>query len=292
MILDMFGQKRYKVGLHIHTTNSDGKVSPEEAARIYKEAGFDAIALTDHWVYHQEDTISGLKILAGCEYNMGASDTAVDVMHIVGVGMKEKPDLDRKTATRQSIIDGIRAAGGIAILAHPAWSLNTPAHAKELQGFAAMEIYNSVSDAGQSSRPYSGYFTDLLANEGIAYPQIATDDTHYYDGSDETKAFIMVNAENDSSEDLLRAVEEGNFYATQGPELHMRREGDKIVVDSSPCVRISMFSNAAWAPHRVGKGTDLTHWEYPIAACDKWVRVEVKDADGKEAWSNVLFLDR
>jgi len=40
MIQDMFGNVRYKVGLHIHTTNSDGKVSPADSARIYKEAGF------------------------------------------------------------------------------------------------------------------------------------------------------------------------------------------------------------------------------------------------------------
>ena len=34
----------YKIGLHVHTTLSDGRKSPDEVARIYKEAGFDAIA--------------------------------------------------------------------------------------------------------------------------------------------------------------------------------------------------------------------------------------------------------
>ena len=44
---DMFGNTRYKIGLHIHTSISDGRVSPEESARIYKEAGFDAY-FVDH----------------------------------------------------------------------------------------------------------------------------------------------------------------------------------------------------------------------------------------------------
>ena len=288
---DMFGVKRYKVGLHIHTTNSDGKVSPEESAKIYKEAGFDIIAHTDHWFYHGEETLAGLKVISGCEYNTGASDTAVDVMHIVGVGMKYDPKLDRKTATRQDVIDGIRAAGGMAILAHPAWSLNTPAHALALKGFEAMEIYNTVSDEGQSSRPYSGYFTDLLANEGVAYPQIATDDTHYYHGIDDCRSYIMVDAESDASEHILQAVREGRFYATQGPEIHLRREENKIVVDCSPCVKIAVFSNASWAPNRVRKGEGLTRLEYSLHACDKWVRAEVKDEAGNEAWSNVLFIN-
>ena len=65
MILDHKGNKYYKLGLHIHTTRSDGHRTPEEAARIYREAGYDAIALTDHWIYGREDEIEGVKILSG-----------------------------------------------------------------------------------------------------------------------------------------------------------------------------------------------------------------------------------
>ena len=75
MFKDMNGDNRYKVGLHTHTTLSDGRVSPEEAAKIYKAAGYDALAITDHWKYYPEGELEGLLIISGCEYNMGASDT-------------------------------------------------------------------------------------------------------------------------------------------------------------------------------------------------------------------------
>ena len=290
MYTDKAGGRWYKVGLHIHTTLSDGRVTPEEAARIYREAGFDAIAITDHWKYHGEDTLSGIRILAGCEYNMGGSDTAEDVMHIVGVGMKRDPGVVRYQHTRQEVIDAINGAGGIAILAHPAWSLNTPAEATALSGFTATEIYNTVSDAHQSARPYSGYFVDLLANEGVAYPLIATDDAHYYDGTDETKSFVMVKADSDSTDDLLSAIRRRDCFATQGPVLSVRREGDKIVADCSECAKIVFFSNTAWAPDRVTRGERLTRAEYAIKAWDKWVRAEVFDADGNCAWSHVILL--
>lgn len=290
MFKDMFGNTRYKIGLHIHTTISDGHVSPEESARIYKEAGFDAIAITDHWKYHAADELSGLPILSGCEYNLGASDTAVDVMHIVGVGMDTAPELTKDTASRQDVIDAVNAAGGIAILAHPAWSLNTPEHAEALSGFAAVEIYNTVSNVNQSSRPYSGYFVDLLANRGTTYPLIATDDTHYYDGNDDTKSYIMVKADTLSREDILNAVRNGDFYATQGPELHVLREGDKIIADCSPCIMIDFLSNAAWGPDRITRGENLTHAEYQIKAHDKWVRVEVHDENNNYAWSNIIVI--
>ena len=208
MIIDKFGNKRFKVGLHIHTTLSDGRVTPDDAARIYKEAGFDAIAITDHWKYGGEQELSGLKILSGCEYNMGASDTSVDVMHIVGVGMKYAPNI-KKEDKRQYVIDEINKAGGIAILAHPAWSLNTPEEALCLKGFSAVEIYNSVSDVNQSSRPYSGYFVDLIANKGMFLNIAATDDAHYYNGSDQTKSYIMVKA--DSIDDIFEAIKNLDF---------------------------------------------------------------------------------
>ena len=39
-----------KCALHAHTTNSDGELPPADLVRHYEEAGFDALAITDHWV--------------------------------------------------------------------------------------------------------------------------------------------------------------------------------------------------------------------------------------------------
>lgn len=37
-----------KGALHVHTTCSDGTMTPGEALRVYRDLGFDFIALTDH----------------------------------------------------------------------------------------------------------------------------------------------------------------------------------------------------------------------------------------------------
>ena len=289
MYIDKQGQKWYKVGLHIHTTESDGKATPKEAANIYREAGFDAIAITDHWKYHGEDTISELKIISGCEYNFGNSDSISGVMHIVGVGMNENPGITQQN-TRQEVIDAINGSGGIAILAHPAWSLNTIEDVKELSGFTATEIYNTVSDVEQSSRPYSGYFVDILANSGITYKLVATDDVHYYSGDDETKSYIMVNAENDSTEEILSAIKNGRFYSSQGPKLYVTKQEGKIIVNCSECVKIIFLSNAVSAPDKILRGENLIYAEYPVKDFEQWIRVEVMDEKGNYAWSNIVHL--
>ena len=96
MFTDLTGKSRLKIGLHTHTTLSDGHKTPEEAAAIYKAAGYDAIAITDHWVYGEGGEIGGLTILSGCEYNVGGVDewTGVhETYHIVGVGMTRDPEI-------------------------------------------------------------------------------------------------------------------------------------------------------------------------------------------------------
>lgn len=110
--------------------------------------------------------------------------------------------MDEKTARRQEVIDAINDCGGMAVLAHPYWSLNTKEDVEALHGFSLLEIYNSVSDVHQSVRPYSGYLVDVLANDGYVLPLIATDDTHYYDGTDDTK-LILWWRRSGSAEDIL-----------------------------------------------------------------------------------------
>lgn len=290
MYTDKSGKIWYKVGLHIHTTLSDGRKSPEEVVQIYKNAGYDAIAITDHWKYYPESEIDGLTIISGCEYNMGVADTIAGVMHIVGLGMKEEPILTKENS-RQEVIDAIKNAGGMAVLAHPAWSLNTIEDVKELNGFSMLEIYNTVSGVDQSVRPYSGYLVDVLANQGIVFPLTATDDAHFYDEhEDATKSYIMVKAESNSAKDILGAVKRKDFYATQGPELYVKKEGDKIIADCSECVMIKFLSNASFIRPSAIRGEKLTHFEYSPKEWEKWVRVEVLDAQGKYAWSNIIVL--
>jgi len=47
--------KWYKGNLHLHTLRSDGEAFPDEAILLYKELGYDFLALTDHHVVHEQE---------------------------------------------------------------------------------------------------------------------------------------------------------------------------------------------------------------------------------------------
>lgn len=290
MLIDQAGKQWYKGNLHTHTTRSDGRKSPEEAIELYRSAGYDFLALTDHWVWSGTEQNGSLLLLSGCEYNVGL-DPVDGIYHIAGIGMKEIPRLDRSAdLSPQAIINAVNGAGGLAILAHPAWSLNTPQQILPLRGLAGAEIYNSVSDLPHNARPDSSLTIDQLACTGCCLPCFASDDSHFYDG-EETKSFIWVQSGSCCEQDILAAIRKGDFYASQGPRLNLWRDGDRIEIRCTPAAHIVIYSAAVWSGHRVYSGPGIAQASYPIAPEDRFIRVEIIDADSRRAWTSPYRLE-
>lgn len=304
MFTDITGKRRLKIGLHTHTTLSDGRKTPEEMAAIYKAAGYDAVAITDHWKYHAGGEMSGLTLLSGCEYNVCGLDYTsgvVETYHVVGVGMTCEPFIPNDyMPVPGNVTDGhiremvgilvraIREAGGLVILAHPAWSVNTPEQIRGCGDFDATEIYNSTSDWGMNDRPYSGVIVDQLATGGIYLPLLATDDTHHYNG-DECRGAVMVEADAVAELGMAEALRQGRFYATQGPEVHLERVSeDSVKLTCSPVVKISVLSNQPWVYDRMARGEGLTSFTYRFKPGETYVRAEVTDAEGRMGYSNII----
>ncbi len=285
MIIDQDGQKWFKGNLHTHTTNSDGRRTPEQVIDLYAGQGYDFLALTDHWRYAAMREAAGMLLLSGCEFDTG-TEPRDGIFHIVGIGMTGQPDLPATPRPpAQTIIEAIRAQDGLAILAHPAWSLNTPEQVRHLRGLTGTEIYNTVSGLPHSARPYSGQIIDQLACLGQLYPCFAADDSHFYDG-EETKSFIMVRSESCTRDALLAAIRCGDFYATQGPRFSLTVKEDRLEVTCTPADRIVFYSNVVYTNYCSVNGHDLTSAEYPFSGPERFIRVEITDSQGRTAWSS------
>ena len=58
--------------LHAHTTNSDGDATPEALCDHYAEAGFDVLAITDHWAVTTLEHDRLVLVPARCSRGMGS----------------------------------------------------------------------------------------------------------------------------------------------------------------------------------------------------------------------------
>ena len=293
MFTDQNGKTWYKVNLHTHTTRSHGHVSPKEAARIYRDAGYDAIALTDHWVWTEDIPDSeGIFVMGGAEYDAGFRDGRAGVYHILGLGMSE-PLVHGRGADALTLIREIRERGGYPILAHPAWSLNRPSQVKPLveAGVIATEVWNSVSAIGMSNRPDSSLLIDLYACEGIFLPLLAVDDTHYFiDDCAVGATYVQADALN--SRAICEAIRDGRTLATEGPIASIRREGEDIILETTPVDDAVFCSNIVWKPGRRQTADGGTRFVYHPSPEDGefYVRAEVTDRQGRRAWTNCLVL--
>ncbi len=127
--------------LHIHTTFSDGTIPIEEVVKIYGEAHFDAIAITDHLfdtqsprsleLYDEGKSIKDLKgyfrkIEEVSHWAKEAYDllvipgleicNLVEDYHILGIDLKEAINPNRNA---DGVIQEIHHQGGLAIASHP-----------------------------------------------------------------------------------------------------------------------------------------------------------------------------
>lgn len=281
-------KQQYKGGLHIHTTVSDGRRTPDDTMAAYKAAGYDFIALTDHWKQNEESEYNGMKVFSGIECDVG-DNTRDGIYHIVGVGMKCPVGITKSDAYKfegsvrraQFCIDAINDAGGAAILAHPAWSLNRPEDIMTLRGLSGTEMYNAVSDIPpfNYNRADSSSVLDIMASMGCVLPVHAADDTHFW-GGEECSSFVYTD-----ESDFYSAIKNGSLYASRGPRLEITREGNTLHIECTPVSIISAQTGAAWINGRCICGENLTERDYTITQRDLWARFEIVDAAGNKAWS-------
>ncbi len=279
----------YKGNLHTHTTLSDGRLTPEEAIEMYRGAGYDFISITDHRKRYPNRELDGFIVLSGGEYHHQPGVTAY---HILGLGMSEDIFSDDNDSP-QDIIDKIRAADGMAVLAHPAWSLMSATDGLALHGYEAVEVYNGISD-GYSNRGYSDLFIDVCAAHGRLTGLVADDDAHFYEGYDNLRGFICVQAEEFTPEALMDAIRHERYYASTGPALRQIEVEDGVLrVECDPVQEIYFMTNVWYTGNRTVRAPEggmLSTAEYKINSRDRWVRVEGRDAAGKRFWSNYIRL--
>lgn len=281
----------FKGNLHCHTTQSDGVLSPAEVKALYREMGYDFLAITDHRkVTESTHMENGMLILSGMEmdYMLPA-----EALHILGIGFDERISRYDLTRGPQFAIDIFRRCGGRAILAHPAWSLNTLATLSALQNVTAAEICNTVSGIPwNGDRADSSAVLDVAAAHGAVYNVVASDDSHRYNG-EAGRSFTMVQADALTRDSLFEALDSGRYYCSQGPRFtQLAVEGGYVKVNCSPVSTIVFYSNLVWSSQRCQTGQDLTFASYDLSQNhnETFVRVQLIDAQGRSAWSNPIPL--
>jgi hypothetical protein len=292
-----------RCALHAHTTNSDGGLPPEKLAEHYARAGYDVLAITDHWRRTETPSSERLLVIPSAELNCllpGERDG-----HVLAFGIDEEPmEFAQTRPDLAAAAAWIGEHGGVAYLAHPYWT-GAPVSGLELpNGVAGLEVYNAGCEL-EVARGLSSVHWDEVLEAGRLCFGIAADDSHH-PGFDSDLAWVWVRALERSQRAVLDALATGCFYSSTGPIIHEARvENCSVEVRCGPCRSVTLCTgrqrgsavNAGRLGYRFGaevvSTTDVG--EIVEARLDRprgssYGRVEVVDLQGRKAWTNPLWI--
>lgn len=307
-----------RAALHSHTDASDGDLAPEAHVLHHEWAGFDVVAITDHWTLTRVASRRHILVLPGAELAVDPTEEGRDFEILaVGIGdLPEDPGGDRAFWRRignyefRTFTDyptaaaWIAAQGGVSYVCHPSWSGLPAEVVLSADGVTGIELYNASGER-DCGRGDSSYVWDLALDAGRRLHAIATDDTHY-PGFDIGDGWTMIRAAERSQEAVLEALRTGATYASAGPAIHgVERDGDAFEVHCSPAASVILQSRyeLGWSVRADHRGRQeeariierderglITRASFAplLEGGLPYGRVVIVDERGRKAWTNPI----
>jgi len=279
----------FRGALHVHTTQSDGALDPAAAIAWYREHRYDFAAITDHGILTDTSALGDDSFLAlpGIELGAGRTDIGGNY-HIVGLGVTREPTLAPE-GSAQDAINGVREAGGEAVLAHPYWSGAVLGDLLPLAGHLALEVFNSTCEESIAKGLSAVHWDELLAR-GRRLWGLAVDDAHWR-RPDHGEAWIVLKARRLTREAVMQALRDGHFYSSRGPRITGVEVVEGAVRATCSSVAAITFVCDNWRGKRFHATTEagISRAEFVPPPEVRYVRVECVDRQGRVAWSNPIY---
>jgi hypothetical protein len=297
----------YRGNLHTHTINSDGDSPPYDVLAWYKRNGYQFLAITDHNTFTDPalfDTNPVDNFLL-----IGAEEvTNEKTVHVNAIGIhKVVPPQSGSTVTEilQSSIDAIRAEGAIPLINHPnfRWAF-TAKEMLPLKNAVLLEIasgHPTVNHAGDGVVPPTEQMWDELLSAGMRVFGVSVDDAHNFrqefsiDRANPGRAWVVVRAPALTRDNVLAALNSGEFYASTGVSLRdVRSTRTSLTVDiqttpEDPKRYQVIFVGKEGRTLAVARTNPAT---YRFTGGEGYVRARIEDSSGLRAWTQPVFIDK
>jgi hypothetical protein len=294
-----------RCALHAHTTNSDGELTPPSLVEHYERAGYDVLAITDHWVRTVEPSTEQLLVVPSTELDAAIGKPGHEA-HVLGFGVEaDPPGPGSEFPTLEETVAWIQEAGGVPYLAHPYWSGLRADQFVGCQGLLGLEVYNAGCEL-EVGRGFAGvHWDDVLEADGHPWFGIATDDSHH-PGLDSGLAWTWMRAADRTREAVLEALRTGAFYGSTGPAIEELTVQEGVVeVRTTPARSVVLMTGRTrgasvntgpsaytYRGEVLDRGEDgaITAARLSAPRQAPYGRIEVTDENGGKAWTNPLWI--
>ena len=260
----------YKANLHCHSTDSDGRISPEELAEGYRSRGYSILAITDHRKMPDRSHLctDDLLVLNGYEFNHVPYPMRGRSIHMNLIAKDQKnltlaplePVPEGKecttdpefTAKINNMVKTANEAGFLTIYNHMRWSHDTEADALSYDGFFAMEIFNHFSEVvGVEEYNLSAYVSMIRAGKKLF--AVMADDNH---NSTESPAIGFSNLDrwiNHSADGYRSKPPTSNTILSSRRWRQVTSTPPRVPRSTSSISRTEISSTSPAPPHRASR---------------------------------------
>jgi hypothetical protein len=269
----------WRGNIHIHSTISDGQRSPEDVCQFYEAAGYDFLAMTEHFTEQYGwpivDTRSfrtkRFTTIFGAELHPAQDRMELGApWHILAVGLPLDFAPSPPTETGPEFAQRALAAGAFVVAAHPQWHTMTDRDMEALGPIHAVEVFNAGCGEDNDSAEGS-YMLDVMLARGRRLFACATDDAHFFPNNRDRKSgWVMVKSESLDPDALLAALKTGDYYSSTGPAIHDLSivPGERLSIRCPPANRIFLIGLPARYQTLGEQGAsetkfDLREWTSP-----------------------------
>ena len=295
----------FRCALHAHTTNSDGELGPDMLVRHYDWAGYDVLAITDHWARTVERSTNDLLVIPSAELDAKAPTMESDA-HVLALGLEADPVLpEGEWDDLQTVVSWIAANGGVPYLAHTYWSGLRTEQWWDCEGILGIEVWNTGCELEVGRGDSSIHWDEALEHGRLLYA-LATDDSHH-PGFDSGFAWTWVRAAERTQPAILEALRTGSFYGSTGPEIRgVEVSDEEVLVECSPAESVTLYTGRKRGARANAGRLGYPNYARVLARNDdglitvvalrrpwdggRYGRVEVKAANGTKAWTNPLWI--
>jgi hypothetical protein len=200
-------------------------------------------------------------------------------------------------------VDAIREAGAVPQINHPNWRWSfTDKEISQLKNVHLFELYNVHPDCNNFSaggKPGMEAIWDRVLSQGLVMYGVASDDAHDFIGeftsrrSNPGTGWIMVKARELSTEAIVGAIAQGEFYATLGVLLK-----DIQITEDQYRIEINPYKDAVYTTTFIGKDGEIlqvihgTTAEYTFRGDELYVRARIFESSGRMACTQPVFPNK
>ena len=284
--------KNFKANLSAFSALSIGSLSPLKLKEAYFSKGYSVLALSDFERLESHKELCDDDFIFLTAYNTNIGNYSFTLFSKTQENDKISLPQNNTKKELNEFIENANKNGYLVSVSHPAKSMQTFSDFSGLSGYFALEIANFSSLTEGYLEDNNHIYDRVLRNSKSTVFPLACDgnkNEFSFDNpnNDSFGAFTVIYAESLTYENVIAALENGDFYSSTGPEFNeIYIEDNKIHISCSPVRSIRLLNEGRDAPIVIApKGETITEavFELDQSFMGRFIRVDIRDNEGNFA---------